>query len=224
MMFLFPAEKIFLDLETSVTIQADNTLWLTNELTKEEIRLSPQASYDLLAFLYEHRRKIYQETHRPVIVSPGAAFDRPIVKPLGDEGEDTIPVADAPVCADPHDPYIRAVLDLATVWARQTLVWSQVTRIVATEPEELPEEPEPAFVEPLRSWQCFSGKADRSWRCTIWSTHGVIKRDHLAVHLFDETLVTSCSEINHKTAPFIMYVMPDASDDDDEEEDHPFQE
>lgn len=215
-MFLFPAEKIFLDLETSVTIQADDTLWLTNELTKEEIRLSPQASYDLLAFLYEHRRKIYQETHRPVIVSPGGASDRQVVKPLGNEGEDSIPVTDTPVYADPADPYIRAVLDLATAWARQALTGSQVTRLIATEPEELPEEREPAFVEPLRSWQCFSGKADRSWCCTIWSTHGVIKRDHLAIHLFDEALITGCSETNHKTAPFIMYVMPDDSGEDEE--------
>jgi hypothetical protein len=215
MMFLFPAEKIFLDLETSVTIQADNTLQLTNELTKEEIRLSPQASYDLLAFLYEHRHKIYQETHRPVIVSPGGASDRSIIKPLDCEGEDTIPMADTPVYADPHDPYIRSVLDLATAWTRQAFVWSQVTRIVVTEPEELPEEQEPAFVESLRSWQCISGKADRSWCCTIWSTHGIIKRDHLAVHLFDEMLVTGCSKMNHKTAPFIMYVMPDASDEEE---------
>jgi hypothetical protein len=36
------------------------TLWLTNDVNKQELKLTPRAAWDLLELLYRHREELHQ--------------------------------------------------------------------------------------------------------------------------------------------------------------------
>lgn len=205
-------EKTALDIDTYIAeLSPAGALSLVNDHVKEELDLSPRATYDLLVFLHRHAARIYQVAREPKEVFPYEDHNQVIIRPTGNEGEVEKPKEqDHVLYGDPTDPLLLFVYDLAADWAENAYngpaIVSRIDRVPFAEEQREPEELE--ILRGFRTWDMPKGTPDQAWRVTVWPQWGYknFMANHVYVHRYGDQLWIAHSEWQSGSPHFLWLI------------------
>jgi hypothetical protein len=215
-------KKTELDIDTYIAeLTSKGALSLTNDHVKDELDLSPRATYDLLVFLHKHAAQIYNAVREPREVYPYEDHKLTIVLPSGSsDGEAEKPEAHEHTLlyGDSNDPLLLSVYDLTDDWAEHAYngpaIVSRIESIAFT-PEQL-EPKEPEVLRGLRGWDLPEGTPDQAWKVTLWPQWGYknFTSNHLYVHQYGDRLWTARSEWQSGTPHYLWLLNEDDLDEE----------
>lgn len=213
-------EKAELDIDTYIAeLSSGGALSLTNDHVKEELDLSPRATYDLLVFLHRHAARIYQVAREPKEVFPYEDHTQVIIRPAGNEGEvDKPKEQDRVLYGDPADPLLLFVHDLVAAWAESAYnspaIVTRIDSIPFAEEQREPEELE--ILRGLRKWDTPEGTPTQAWKCVVWPQWGYknFMGNHVYVHRYGDQLWTGRSDWQSGPPHFLWLLDDDLEDEE----------
>jgi hypothetical protein len=211
-------EKAELDIDTYIAeLMPSGALSLVNDHIKQELDLSPRATYDLLVFLHQHAAQIYRAAREPKEVFPLEDHHQTILRPTGNEGKADKPKEqDRILYGDPADPLLLFVHDLVAAWAEAAYngpaIVSRIDSVPFAQEQCEPEELE--ILRGFRNWDMPEGTPDQAWRVTVWPQWGYknFTANHVYVHRYGDQLWTARSTWQ-SGPPHFLWLLDDESSD-----------